>query len=188
MPKRYSALDSNYLPGKYPFNNRTDIIFKEHNNLNLQQIACWSNNLSEIEDFFCKELGINNTPDFNKGLIDKNFSLWRMEPLKWWIIDKNISLGENLGTILDMSHAFTCLNISGKESSSLLNRHIPIDLRDNVFSPASSASSAIHHVSIKLFKFTGNNYYLFIPRGFALSIWGILLETSKQFGYEILER
>ena len=188
MPKRYSALDSNYIPRKYPFNNHAEIIFKERSNINLQQIACWSNNLSEIENFFCKELTINNPPDFNKGLIDKNFSLWRIEPFKWWIIDKNINLNENLGTTLDMSHAFTCLNISGKEASSLLKRHIPIDLRDNIFSPASSASSAIHHVSIKLLKLTENNYYLFIPRGFALSIWEILLETSKQFGYEILEK
>jgi Sarcosine oxidase gamma subunit len=70
----------------------------------------------------------------------------------------------------------------------LLNRYLPIDLRESKFQQASSASSAIHHVSIKLLKFSNNNYYLFIPRGFALSIWEILLESSKQFGYEILER
>ena len=57
-----------------------------------------------------------------------------------------------------------------------------------MFKEWSSASSAIHHVSIKLLKISKNNYQLFIPRGFALSIWEILLESSKQFGYEILER
>ena len=28
-------------------------------------------------------------------------------------------------------------------------------------------------------------YHLFIPRGFALSLWEIFLETASQFGYEI---
>ena len=52
MHKRFSALDSNYLSGKYPFNNNTNIIFKECNNLNLNQIACWPNTLIEMESFF----------------------------------------------------------------------------------------------------------------------------------------
>ena len=188
MLKRYSALDSNYFSGKYSFENSTSIILKECNNLNLQQIACWSNTLSKIEIFFQKELKINHLPNFNRGIIENKFSIWRMEPLKWWILDNNISLPENLGTTLDMSHAFTCIHISGNKSSLLLNRHLPIDLRENVLPEGSSISSAIHHVSIKLLKFSVNNYYLLIPRGFALSIWEILLETSKQFGYEILER
>ena len=188
MLKRYSTLDSVYSPGKYPFENNTNITFKELVNLNLKQITCWPNSLSETEYFFKKELNIQNSPKFNKGIIEKEFSLWRIEPLKWWLLDKNITLSEDLGSSLDLSHSFTCLYISGKEASLLLNRYLPIDLRESVFLQASSASSAIHHVSIKLFKLSINNYYLFVPRGFAMSIWEILTESSKQFGYEILER
>jgi heterotetrameric sarcosine oxidase gamma subunit len=188
MLKRYSALDSNYFPGKYPFDNSANIILKECNNLNLQQIACWPHTLSEMGNFFQRKLNINSSPNFNEGIVGKEFSLWRMEPLKWWVLDKNITLPENLGTSLDMSHAFTCIDISGKDTTLLLNRHLPLDLRDKITSQPSSFSSAIHHVSIKLLKYSNDNYYLFIPRGFALSIWEILLESSKQFGYEILER
>ena len=65
---------------------------------------------------------------------------------------------------------------------------LPIDLRDKTFPDLSSASTAIHHVSVKLLKISLNNYRLFIPRGFALSIWEILLETADQFGYEVLDR
>ena len=188
MLNRYSILDSNYLSGRYPFDNKISITFKEINDLNLQQIASWPNTLSNMQNFFQKELHIHNTPNFNKGIIDKKFSLWRMEPLKWWLLNKNINLTEDLGTSLDLSHAFTCINISGNHAPLLLNRYLPIDLREDIFTEASAASSAIHHVSIKLLKFSSNNYYLFIPRGFALSIWEILIETSKQFGYEILEK
>ena len=113
----------------------------------------------------------------------------RVEPLKWWVLGSDIPLlSTEDGTTLDLSHSFTCLYISGKASSLLLNRYLPIDLRENVFPQVSSASSSIHHVSIKLLKLPLNNYYLFIPRGFAMSIWEILIESSKQFGYEILDR
>ena len=104
------------------------------------------------------------------GLYDKN--LHRIEALL------NVNLhgrGKNI-------------SISGKDATLLLNRHLPLDLRSINFSECSSASSAIHHVSIKLLKYSDNNYHLFIPRGFGLSIWEILLETAKQFGYKILER
>jgi len=188
MLKRYSALDSNYKSGKYYIENSANIIFKEYNNLHLQQVACWPHTLSKMENFFQKEFNLDNSPSFNKGIIVKEFSLWRIEPLKWWILDKDIILSEDLGSSLDLSHSFSCFYISGKSTSLLLNRYLPIDLRESVFLQASSASSAIHHVSIKLFKLSINNYYLFVPRGFAMSIWEILTESSKQFGYEILER
>ena len=188
MLKRHSTLDSIYTPGKHTFDNKINITFKELVNLNLKQITCWSNTLSETENFLQKKLNIKNTPKFNKGIIEKEFSLWRIEPLKWWILDKDIILSEDLGSSLDLSHSFSCFYISGKSTSLLLNRYLPIDLRESVFLQASSASSAIHHVSIKLFKLSINNYYLFVPRGFAMSIWEILTESSKQFGYENLER
>ena len=74
-----------------------------------------------------------------------------------------------------------------EKSEILLNRHLPLDLRLDNFPINSSASSAIHHVSVKLFKHNNNEFKLFIPRGFALSIWEILLESASQFGYEIKE-
>ena len=86
-----------------------------------------------------------------------------------------------------MSHAFTAIEIVGTNTSLFLNRHLPIDLRSKNFPDMSSASSAIHHVSVKLFKLSTNKFCLYIPRGFALSIWDILLETADQFGYEVLD-
>ena len=111
-----------------------------------------------------------------------------MEPLKWWLFNRGIEISEEIATTLDMSHAFTSIEIKGDSSTLFLNRHLPLDLRNKNFPDLSSASTAIHHVSIKLFKISSNNYCLYIPRGFALSIWEILLETADQFGYEVLDR
>ena len=91
MHNRHSALDSNYFPGDYPFNNETNISFKEYNNINIKQISCWPEALEKAESFLKKELELPYVPQFNKGIVEKKFSLWRIEPLKWWAIDKEIN-------------------------------------------------------------------------------------------------
>ena len=185
---RHSALETLYKVGKYSTHEKHSLTFKEIKNLEITQIACWPEKLKELNNLLVKNLNINNIPTFNKGIVFENNSLWRMEPLKWWLFNKGIEISEEIATTLDMSHAFTGIEIKGDSSILFLNRHVPIDLRNKNIPDLSSASTAIHHVSVKLFKISSNNYCLYIPRGFALSIWEILLETADQFGYEVLDR
>ena len=188
MLNRDSAIKQNYNIGKFPFNDDIGIIFSENYNLTIQQIAVWPEEILNIEKLFSDQFGIQQKVDFNQGEIMKNNSLWRMEPLKWWLMGSTISLPENLGTSLELSHAFTSIKLGGKKSEILLNRHLPLDLRLENFPIHSSASSAIHHVSVKLFRLSDKEFNLVIPRGFALSIWEILLESASQFGYEIKDK
>ena len=185
MLNRNSAIKENYKIGQYPFEDKIEIVFSENHNLVIQQIAAWPDEISNVEKLFSDELGVKQNIDFNRGEIFKNNSLWRMEPSKWWLIGSTIDLPEKIGTSLELSHAFTSIMINGEKSEILLNRHLPLDLRLDNFPINSSASSAIHHVSVKLFRYSNNEFKLFIPRGFALSIWEILLESASQFGYEI---
>ena len=185
MLNRNSAIKEKYNIGKYPYEDRIKIIFSENRNLTIQQIAAWPDEISNIEKLLSDLLGLQQNIDFNKGEILNNNSVWRMEPSKWWLLGTSIEVPENLGTSLELSHAFTSISIEGKKSDILLNRHLPLDLRLDNFPINSSASSAIHHVSVKLFRIREKEFRLFIPRGFALSIWEILLETASQFGYEI---
>ena len=187
MLNRNSAIIEKYNIGKYLFEDKTEIILFENRNLIIQQIAAWPDEISNLEKFFSDQLGVQKNIDFNRGKILNNNSLWRMEPSKWWLLDSTINLPENLGTSLELSHAFTSITITGEKSDILLNRHLPLDLRLDNFPIHSSASSAIHHVSVKLFRLSGREFRLCIPRGFALSIWEILLETASQFGYEIID-
>jgi len=59
-----------------------------------------------------------------------------------------------------------------------------LDLRDASFPVGSVASTAFHHVGITLYR-SEAGYDLFLPRGFALSLWEMLLESAAQFGGEI---
>ena len=185
MVNRSSALESNYLVGRNPTNNESRLQLSEIKNLQLTQVAAWPESVNTVGSNIASHLNLDEYALPNKAIVNNSFVMMRIEPLKWWIIGSNIpALSSDEGTSLDLSHSFTHLKISGPSDTLFLNRHLPLDLRDKYFPVNSVASSAIHHVSVKLWR-SDSGYHLFIPRGYALSLWEIFLETANQFGYEI---
>ena len=185
MVNRSSALESNYSVGHNPTNNESRLQLSEIKNLQLTQVAAWPDSINKIGSYIANHLNLNEYATPSKAIVNNSVVMMRIEPLKWWIVGSGVpTLSSNEGTTLDLSHSYTHLEISGPSSSLFLNRHLPLDLRDQYFSVNSVASSAIHHVSVKLWR-SDTGYHLFIPRGFALSLWEIFLETASQFGYEI---
>ena len=76
MLNRNSAIINKYNIGKYPFEDNIEIIFSENHNLIIQQIAAWPNEISNIENFFSDQLGVQKNIEFNKGEILKDNSLF----------------------------------------------------------------------------------------------------------------
>ena len=185
MAKRSSALESNYLVGINAANNESRLQFSEIKNLQLTQVAAWPDSINKVGSYISNHLNLNEYATPNKAIVKNSVVMMRIEPLKWWIIGSDTPvLSSDDGTSLDLSHSFTHLEISGPSASLFLNRHLPLDLREKYFPVNSVATSAIHHVSVKLWR-SDSAYHIFIPRGFALSLWEIFLETASQFGYEI---
>ena len=185
MANRSSALESNYPIGINAANNESRLQLSEIKNLQLTQAAVWPDSINKVGSYIANHLNFSEYAPPNKAIVNNSVVMMRIEPLKWWIIGSDVPmLSSDDGTLLDLSHSFTYLKISGPSDSLFLNRHLPIDLREKYFSVNSVASSAIHHVSVKLWR-SDSGYHLFIPRGFALSLWEIFLETASQFGYEI---
>ena len=186
MVNRTSALFTNYKIGSTKVDDKVSLTFKEIRDLDLKQIAAWTSTIEIIDSKLANIIDTSNAPSFNQALSNNDKHILRIEPLKWWVIGgDNIELTSEEGSVVDLSHAFTLIEIIGDSGRDFLNRHLPLDLRDHIFPINYVASSAIHHVSVKIWR-TNQGYRLFIPRGFALSIWEILLETAYQFGYEIL--
>ena len=185
MAKRSSALESNYPVGINAANNESRLQLSEIKNLQLTQVAAWPESINKVGSYIANHLNFSEYAPPNKAIVNNSVVMMRIEPLKWWIIGSDVPmLSSNEGPSLDLSHSFTHLEISGPSTSFFLNRHLPLDLREKNFPINSVASSAIHHVSVKLWR-SDSGYHLFIPRGFALSLWEIFLETASQFGYEI---
>ena len=185
MANRSSALESNYPIGIKAANNESRLQLSEIKNLQLTQAAVWPDSINKVGSYIANHLNFSEYALPNKAIVNNSVVMMRIEPLKWWIIGSEVPmLSSDDGTLLDLSHSFTNLEISGPSASLFLNRHLPLDLREKYFPVNSVASSAIHHVSVKLWR-SDTGYHLFIPRGFALSLWEIFLETANQFDYEI---
>ena len=186
MVDRASALVTNYKTGSVKFDEKITLTFQEIKNLDIKQIAAWPSTIKNVDLKLASITNTVNAPGFNQTLSIKDIDILRIEPLKWWIIGcADFEIESNEGAIVDLSHAFTSIEIKGDNVKKFLNRHLPLDLRDQSFPVNSIASSAVHHVSVKIWR-KDNSYRLFVPRGFALSIWEILLETAAQFGYKVL--
>tara|TARA_B110000438_G_C15591198_1_gene553921 strand:- start:121 stop:681 length:561 start_codon:yes stop_codon:yes gene_type:complete len=186
MVNRTSAIVTNYKTTSKKIDEKITLTFKEIKYFDIKQIAAWPSTIESVGLKLANIINTSNAPGFNQSLSIKDKHILRIEPLKWWVIGGgNIEIESNEGTNVDLSHAFTSIEIKGENVKEFLNRHLPIDLRDQSFPVNSITSSAIHHVSVKIWR-TDFGYRIFIPRGFALSIWEIFLETASQFGYEVL--
>ena len=185
MDKRISALSKSYQKGVFGKKDTTGVILSEIQTLILYQVAAWPETLNQVGNKLAKSCNLKEYPSVNKAESNSHISILRKEPLKWWIIGNKIEdLSSEEGSILDLSHSQTHIRISGDDSITLLNRHLPIDLRETSFPLSSVASTAFHHCSVTLWR-SKNGYELFLPRAFALSLWEVLLESAAQFGYEI---
>ena len=185
MP-RASALEGHTKPGHYGAGDQTGIIFEECQNLVLFQIAAWPDSLSRVSTLAAEIAGAAEAPGPGKAIVGDKATLLRIEPLKFWLLGTAASdLRAEEGATLDLSHSRTHLKVSGPHAATLLNRFLPLDFREEAFPTGSVASTAFHHVVITLWR-SGAGYELFLPRGFALSLWELLREGAAQFGYDIV--
>lgn len=186
MVDRLSALAGHYKTGHFGIAGQTGVTMTEVTNLCMAQIACWPDTLAAVGRQAAEMAGCDAAPKPGHATDGSNGSLLRIEPLKWWLFGAEAAeLDAEQGNTLDISHSRTHLRITGDEATTLLNRHLPIDLREDSFPVGSVASTAYHHVGVTLWR-SEQGYELFLPRGFAVSLWEGLLESAEQFGVEVV--
>ncbi|MGB5706065.1 MAG: hypothetical protein WBM41_04490 [Arenicellales bacterium] len=186
MVDRISALDGHYQSGRFGTDGDTDVGLQLIRDLQLQQVAAWPDTIKKAADAAAKAAGADEAPAPGKAISGERGAILRSEPLKWWLVGvDSMQIDSGQGAVLDLSHSRTQIRITGPKSTTLLNRLLPLDLRDTNFREGAVASSAMHHVGVTLWH-SASGYELFIPRGFALSIWEILFESALQFGVEVV--
>ena len=186
MAERVSALEGYRPPGRFGLDGETGVILGEVPGLVLHQVAAWADTLSAVGQAAAKAAGVPAAPGPGLAVSAGSVAMLRIEPLKWWMFGAEPpAFSADEGVTLDLSHSRTHVRVRGPEAATLLNRHLPLDLRDSRFPVGSVASSAFHHVGITLWR-SESGYELFLPRGFALSLWEMLLESAAQFGGEVV--
>ena len=190
---RVSALAGHNKPGKFGAvdgDGQAGVVLEDVGNLVLSQVASWPDQLEAVGAETASALGLSQAPGPCRAVEGENdgagVAMLRIEPLKWWLVGAPApSLEADQGVTLDLSHSRTRIRISGARAADFLNRFLPLDLRESSFPEGAVASSVIHHVGVTLWR-SSQGYELFIPRGFALSLWEGLVESAQQFGLEIV--
>jgi len=186
MAKRQSALASVYHRGVSGRPGEPGVRLKELTDLNLAQVGAWPDTLETTGRQVAQAIGANEAPGPGHAISTERGTVLRVEALKWWLLDTGApSLDLDTGVTLDLSHSRTRILISGPEAAVCLNRLLPLDLHPDRFVINQVASGGIHHVGVTLWR-SDAGYELFIPRGFAESLWELLVETAEQFGLEIV--
>ena len=186
MAKRQSALVANYHRGLHGRPGEPGVRLQEVPDLNLYQMSAWPETLGAVATTVAQAIGSSQAPRPGEVLCGEKGTALRVEALKWWLLGVEPSpLDAETGVTLDISHSRTRVLVSGPEAPACLNRLLPIDLRQDRFVVNQVASGGIHHVGVTLWR-SKTGYELFLPRGFAESLWELLIETAEQFGLEIV--
>jgi len=183
---RISALEGHITTGRFGPDGEVGVTLRLMPDLVLHQVAAWPDTLKFVGAKVAEVVAAKSVPGPGLSVDGGAGALLRIEPLKFWIIGPAaLALSPEEGSVLDLSHSRTHIRISGPHAADLLNRHLPLDLRSSSFPPGSVASTAFHHVGVTLWR-SNAGFDLFMPRGFALSLWEVLLEGSAQFAYEVV--
>ena len=185
MAKRISALDGHYELGRFGSDGVTGVTLSVVKDLQLFQVAAWPESIDAVGQMAAEQVGANEVAGPGKSTSGSSGSMLRIEPFKWWLLGTEApEVQPEHGAVLDLSHSRTRVRVVGDDAVALLNRLLPLDLRESQFPEGSVASSAIHHVGVTLWR-SEQSYELFMPRGFAVSVWEVLFESALQFGVDV---
>jgi heterotetrameric sarcosine oxidase gamma subunit len=151
-----------------------DVVIDVVPNLTLHQIAAWPDTVAAVKAMIQKRIKTKDGITPRTVVTRQEETVIWIDPLKFWFIGaRPDELKAETGTTLDLSHAYVHLRVSGNDAVTLLNKHLPLDLREKSFPNNATGASAIHHIQVRLWR-KDDVYNLLVPRGFAQSIYEIL--------------
>lgn len=200
MLERRSSIAAVYKVG--PFGARNGpaaITVWERRARNLVQVSGWPENFVSVCQKLQAIFEISMPADGLKAASDGYRSIFRVGPERLWLtgpaddrvfgeIDE-VVLGDE-SVVTEIGHSRTILRLSGPDSSTVLNRGLPIDLDDNAFPPGLFAQSVIHHIPVLVHRIDAGverTFDVYIPREYAVTFWEWLVEAAEPLGGQVGE-
>jgi heterotetrameric sarcosine oxidase gamma subunit len=195
MLEKISALAAHYhtgLAGEIG-SDGPGVTLREIRDAGLWQISGWPGTMEEVGKRLAEIVGAEAAPGPLKSAAGTKGTLIRAQPFVWWLTRASeetakqaMEIDAEQGTALDLSHSRTVIRIEGPHASDLLNRGLSTDLRPASFPDGSFAGGSIHQVGVHLHH-RADGYDLYIPRGFAVTLWEFLTETAAQWSCEVAQ-
>ncbi|MCQ0092702.1 sarcosine oxidase subunit gamma [Roseovarius sp. M141] len=188
MAEPVSALRETLSPGTYG-QGAAGVSMREIPRFSLIQIAAWPGTLETVGRTVAQHLQAAGAPAPGRSTLAGSTLMMRIEPLKYWLLSQGAApdlphIDADQGAVLDLSHARCWLRLGGPKAETLLNHYLPLDLRDAAFAEAVVAASAMHHVSVTLWR-SGADFNLLLPRSFAATLGELLSESAQQYGLSV---
>lgn len=159
----------------------------------LWQVSGWPETMDAAGERLAGIVGAAAAPGPLKSVAGTKGTLIRVQPFAWWLTRADaataaeaMAIDADQGTAVDLSNSRTVIRVEGPRARDLLNRGLSTDLRPANFPDGSFAGGAIHLVGVNLHHRDGG-YDLYIPRGFAVTLWEFLTESAAQWGYEVVD-
>jgi heterotetrameric sarcosine oxidase gamma subunit len=121
--------------------------------------------------------------------------LW-LAPRQWLLVcdGEQIAIGEQPlqgtldktgATVVDVSHAYLVVTISGERARDVLAKGVPIDIDPVAFEVGACAQTCLTDMNVLLHARELEAVDLYVARSYALSLWQWLTLSAAEFGYDV---
>ena len=151
----------------------------------LIQYHAWPDAYAEMAGRVAHHCGVAANAAPGKAVHGGAGSLLRIHPQRLWLLSERsdagagLTLEPHIGASLDLSHARSIIRVENGSAELLLSRFIAIDLRPHRFAVDDVVMTALHRVSVVLWR-RPNGIDILVPRSFARSTWDLLAETAER--------
>lgn len=201
MPEIRSALESGYVPGRYPPHAEPGVTLCELTGWDLVQVAAWRGCVDGLCSAVEQALGAPPPAGPNRCARADGVEILTTAPGRLWCVaptgDKRLGaldtvVADDTGCVTHLGHSHARVRVAGSAVRRLLAQELALDLSAAAFGEDGIARTSLHHVPVVLqcidAAAEAATFDLYLPRTFAGSTWEYLLDLATPYGYEIVER
>lgn len=175
------------VPGRHGAKGRVGVEITELTGPYITQLAFFPDQASAVKSMLKRQFKLAQLPDMSASCQSEGTLCLRPEISKLWLLTAQPLIDGLPASMskyypLDISASKVCLQLSGTEAASLINRQAAVDLScpDGQF-----MATGMHHIGMHILKINSENYLLFLPSSFAESLAHSLFEIACQFGLRV---
>ncbi len=192
--ERRSALETVYEPGRFGAAAvSTGITLLERRGLTLVHVEIADDDIQSLN-----ELASALEGDLAAPLKSVYLGAWQcvwLGPHRWLLVGQDSVYRQTAASIPsrapkaavnDVSSSRTVLRLAGPRVRDVLASDCSIDLHPTAFPISTAVTTDIDHVTATIVCTDEDTFDLYVPRGFAVSIWEWLHTVSVEFGLEVI--
>lgn len=155
----------------------------------LTQIAGWETFSNVLVETF----GLTEALSYHRAHVAKDLIVFRVAPTRVQVHFTTPAELEQVADridstqagIVDLSHARCCLYLSGPDAENVLHRLAALDFSQSAFPVGDFRQSSIHHIATLFYRTGAQEFELFVPTTWAVSVFEYLYDAALSYGIAV---